>query len=94
MRQATFGVIVGNRGCFPGHLCESGRSQILKALEEAEIKAITLSRKKPPTAAWKASKIPAGSFLTPICKKIDGILITPAHSATNGLYPMLCAWRI
>ena len=36
----TLGVIVGNRGFFPDHLCESGRKTILDVLERAGIRAI------------------------------------------------------
>lgn len=32
-RRVTFGVLVGNRGFFPGHLARTGRDEILKALE-------------------------------------------------------------
>jgi L-fucose isomerase-like protein len=37
------GVIVGNRGFFPDHLCESGRAEVLRVLEEEGITAIVLS---------------------------------------------------
>lgn len=43
MKTTTLGVIVGNRGFFPSHLCETGRATILKVLEEEGIKAIALS---------------------------------------------------
>ena len=43
MSKTTFGVLVGNRGFFPDHLCESGRAEILRVLEEEGIGAITLS---------------------------------------------------
>ena len=36
----TLGVIVGNRGFFPDHLCASGRKTILKVLEKAGIKVV------------------------------------------------------
>src|ERR1051326_6568128 len=36
------GIIVGNRGFFPAHLCESGRRDILRVLEQEGIKAIAL----------------------------------------------------
>jgi L-fucose isomerase-like protein len=39
----TLGVIVGNRGFFPSHLCESGRKTILKVLEQEGIRAICLT---------------------------------------------------
>jgi L-fucose isomerase-like protein len=34
-RGVTFGVIVGNRGFFPDHLAQSGRSEIISVLEKA-----------------------------------------------------------
>ncbi len=43
MNNLTLGVIVGNRGFFPSHLCETGRATILKVLEEEGIKAIALT---------------------------------------------------
>jgi L-fucose isomerase-like protein len=43
MQKTTLGVIVGNRGFFPDHLCESGRAQVLRVLEEEGIDAITLN---------------------------------------------------
>jgi len=39
----TLGVIVGNRGFFPAHLCEKGRAEILQVLEEEGVRAIALS---------------------------------------------------
>lgn len=43
MQRATLGVIVGNRGFFPDHLCEMGRQTILKVLAEEEIDVIALT---------------------------------------------------
>jgi L-fucose isomerase-like protein len=42
MKQPVLGVIVGNRGFFPGHLCETGRQTVLDLLEREGIKAIAL----------------------------------------------------
>jgi len=39
----TLGVIVGNRGFFPDHLCKSGRETILKVLAEEGINVVALS---------------------------------------------------
>jgi L-fucose isomerase-like protein len=36
----TFGVIVGNRGFFPGHLAQSGRSEMIAAIEKAGYQAV------------------------------------------------------
>jgi L-fucose isomerase-like protein len=74
----TLGIIIGNRGFFPAHLCESGRREILKAFEEEGIKAIALSP--------EATKFGAVESLTDAQKcadlfkahrdEIDGILVT------------------
>ncbi|MGA9349342.1 MAG: L-fucose/L-arabinose isomerase family protein [Anaerolineae bacterium] len=43
MQKTTLGVIIGNRGFFPDHLCESGRAEVLQVLEEEGITAVILS---------------------------------------------------
>ena len=42
MQKTTLGVIIGNRGFFPDHLCESGRAEVLRVLEEEGITAVIL----------------------------------------------------
>jgi len=42
-KPVTLGVIVGNRGFFPSHLCKTGRETILKVMESEGIKAVALS---------------------------------------------------
>lgn len=42
MRKTTLGVIIGNRGFFPDHLCETGRSTILKLLAARGIESVIL----------------------------------------------------
>jgi len=34
MKPVKLGVIIGNRGFFPGELCVKGRERILKALQD------------------------------------------------------------
>jgi L-fucose isomerase-like protein len=41
--NVKFGVIVGNRGFFPSHLCKDGRKNILDALERNGIEAVAIS---------------------------------------------------
>lgn len=41
-RRVTLGVIVGNRGFFPGHLAATGRAEMLSALEEEGIDAVII----------------------------------------------------
>jgi L-fucose isomerase-like protein len=43
VQKMTLGVIIGNRGFFPDHLCESGRAEVLRVLEEEGINAVILS---------------------------------------------------
>jgi len=43
VQKTTLGVIIGNRGFFPNHLCESGRAEVLRVLEEEGITAVILS---------------------------------------------------
>src|SRR5258705_875633 len=40
--MTTLGIIIGNRGFFPAHLCEAGRREILRVLEEEGIKTVAL----------------------------------------------------
>lgn len=42
MDTTILGVIIGNRGFFPDHLCQSGREQILRVLEEEKITPVVL----------------------------------------------------
>jgi len=41
-RATTLGLIVGNRGFFPAHLCESGRKEVLAALDAESIRVVAL----------------------------------------------------
>jgi len=41
-RPTTLGVIIGNRGFFPAHLCSTGRTEVLAALERAGLRAVAL----------------------------------------------------
>src|ERR1700752_4460280 len=41
-RKMTMGVIIGNRGFFPGELAKSGREEMIQALAKAGMDAIVL----------------------------------------------------
>ncbi len=43
MKKTTFGLIVGNRGFFPDHLCASGRETMLQVLREEGLEVVALS---------------------------------------------------
>jgi L-fucose isomerase-like protein len=43
MNKTTLGIIVGNRGFFPDHLCETGRTEVLRVLAEEGIETVIVS---------------------------------------------------
>jgi L-fucose isomerase-like protein len=78
MQKTTLGIIVGNRGFFPNHLCETGREEMLRVLAEEGIEAVivgvddtnfgsveTLQEAQKCAALFKAH-----------ADEIDGILVT------------------
>ena len=76
--MTTLGIIFGNRGFFPAELCESGRKEILRVLESAGIKAITL-----PTDATTYGAIESlndaqkcADLFKAHRDEIDGVLVT------------------
>jgi L-fucose isomerase-like protein len=74
----TLGVLIGNRGFFPAHLCESGRKEILRVLNEEGIKAVALSPEATQYGAvvsYQDSRKCADLFREHR-NEIDGILVT------------------
>ncbi|MFO1476482.1 MAG: L-fucose/L-arabinose isomerase family protein [Verrucomicrobiota bacterium] len=77
-QKITLGVIVGNRGFFPAHLCDSGRKQILATLEKAGIRTVILGVKATRFGAVESmtdAQLCADLFREK-ADKIDGILVT------------------
>ncbi|MCL4177903.1 MAG: L-fucose/L-arabinose isomerase family protein [Verrucomicrobia bacterium] len=75
--NVTFGVILGNRGFFPDHLCDAGRAQILSTLEQLGIGAVIL-----PVDASKYGSVESAEDARKCAElfrsqagKIDGILV-------------------
>lgn len=76
--KTTLGLIVGNRGFFPDHLCESGRQTMLTVLEEAGINAVALSpddTKLGSVETWEDAKACAALFRKH-ADTLDGVLVT------------------
>src|SRR3989304_5018261 len=74
----TLGVLVGNRGFFPAHLCDTGRKIILKVLEQEGIKPVCLTPEDTKYGAvfsLEDSQKCADLFKAHR-EEIDGILIT------------------
>ncbi len=77
MKQVTLGVIVGNRGFFPSHLCETGRQTILKVLAEEGIKAIVLGPADTTYGSVESvSDAEKCAALFKHADEIDGVLVT------------------
>ncbi len=78
MKPVTLGLIVGNRGFFPAHLCETGRQTILKVLEEEGIKAIALGPED--TTYGSVESVSDAEKCAALFKQhadeIDGVLVT------------------
>lgn len=77
-KPVTLGVIIGNRGFFPAHLCESGRKIILELLESEGIRAIALSPEE--TKFGSIVTLSDSQKCADLFKKhrdeIDGVLVT------------------
>jgi len=77
-RAMTFGVIVGNRGFFPGHLADSGRTEMVAAIERAGHSAIVLGPEEARHGAVesRAEAAMCADLFRRNSDKIDGIIIT------------------
>ena len=74
----TFGVIIGNRGFFPSHLCESGRRDILAAFERQGIHAVILSEEEATygSVETNAEARKTADLFRAHRDEIDGIVVT------------------
>src|SRR5208283_2948064 len=74
----TLGIIIGNRGFFPAHLCDTGRKEILATLEKLGIGIVTL-----PVDATKFGAVESledaqkcADLFKQNAGRIDGVLVT------------------
>ncbi|HXU47517.1 MAG TPA: fucose isomerase [Candidatus Binatia bacterium] len=77
-KQMTFGVVVGNRGFFPGHLVKTGREEILAVIKKSGYDVIALGADETRYGAVESreeSKKLADLFRANR-DKIDGIIVT------------------
>ncbi|HON08187.1 MAG TPA: L-fucose/L-arabinose isomerase family protein [Verrucomicrobiota bacterium] len=74
----TLGIIVGNRGFFPDHLCDSGRKEILSTLEKLGIGAVILPADETKFGSVEslADAEKCANLFKQNADKIDGILVT------------------
>jgi L-fucose isomerase-like protein len=78
VKRTTLGVIVGNRGFFPGHLSESGRKTILSVLEQEGIRPICLTPEDTQYGAVFSidDSRKCAELFKAHCEEIDGVLVT------------------
>jgi L-fucose isomerase-like protein len=77
-RKMTMGVIVGNRGFFPGHLATTGREEMIAALQKAGIEAVVLGPEQTKHGAvetYEEAKRCAELFKSK-GDAIDGVIVT------------------
>ncbi|MBV6459222.1 MAG: hypothetical protein HONBIEJF_02367 [Fimbriimonadaceae bacterium] len=78
MRKTTLGVIIGNRGFFPTHLCDQGRKTILQVLGEEGFDVVVLGESDSPYGSIEslAEARKCGELFDANRHRIDGILVT------------------
>jgi len=76
--KPVLGVIVGNRGFFPNHLCESGRRTILKVFAEEGIEAVALTPEDTPFGSVESlsDAHKCANLFKQHRERIDGVLVT------------------
>src|SRR5262245_17964363 len=77
-RPTTLGVIVGNRGFFPSHLCSTGRTETLNALERAGLRTVALAADATPYGSVEtlADARACADLFRSERDVIDGVLVT------------------
>jgi L-fucose isomerase-like protein len=78
VRPTTLGVIVGNRGFFPAHLCSAGRTEVLAALQQEGFGVVALEPGQTPHGAVEslADARACADLFRAHRDEIDGVLIT------------------
>jgi L-fucose isomerase-like protein len=78
MKPVTLGLVVGNRGFFPAHLCEKGRAVILDVLAKAGFEIVALDPKKTKYGSIESlnDARKCADLFDKHRSEIDGILVT------------------
>ena len=77
-KPTTLGVIVGNRGFFPDHLCKTGREIVLQVLEEEGFGAVALGPEDTKFGSIEslADAEKCAALFKQHSGQIDGVLVT------------------
>jgi L-fucose isomerase-like protein len=77
-KPITLGLIVGNRGFFPAHLCNTGRAIVLKVLQEEGINVVALTPEE--STYGSIESLAEAQKLADLFRRhrdeIDGVLVT------------------
>ncbi|MCB0202049.1 MAG: fucose isomerase, partial [Anaerolineae bacterium] len=78
MKPVTLGVIVGNRGFFPSHLCETGRTTVLEVLQQEGFNVVALSPEDTPYGSVESlsDARKCADLFKQHRDEIDGVLVT------------------
>ena len=78
VRKMTFGLVVGNRGFFPGHLAQSGRAEMIAVLEKAGHSVVALGPEAARHGAVesRAEAAACADLFRKNGDRIDGIIVT------------------
>ena len=88
----TFGMIVGNRGFFPDHLAQSGRAEMLAAIEKAGYQAVAPGPEETKFGAveTRAESACCADLFKKHRESIDGIIVTlPNFGEERGIVDAL-----
>jgi L-fucose isomerase-like protein len=77
-KKMTMGLIVGNRGFFPGHLAESGRNEMIQALREVGVEVVALAPEQSRYGAVETHEEAkrCAELFRSHSDRIDGIIVT------------------
>jgi L-fucose isomerase-like protein len=78
MQKIVLGLVIGNRGFFPDHLCATGREEVLRVLAEQGIEAVVLSTEDTPFGSVETLQDAAkcAALFKAHRDEIAGILVT------------------
>ncbi len=77
-KKQTMGIIVGNRGFFPGHLAKTGREEMIRAVQQAGMDAVVLddSQSKHGAVETFEEANRCAALFRANSDKIDGVIVT------------------
>ena len=77
-KQMTLGLIVGNRGFFPDHLVEEGRTEVMGVLAQEGFKVVCLTPEDTPfgSVETRADAKQCAELFKAHAEEIDGVLVT------------------